>query len=95
MCTPSTLATEEQCTESLEWQLINYDDYKDGEVDKHFPAGVDMLPSPVTRTVAAIVVEPPETEDGGKTSRPVSSGCSIGDDVSPGLGSESPSARPD
>ena len=49
---------------------------KDG---KHFPEGVDMLPSPVTRTVAAIAVEPPGTEDGGKTRTPVSSG--VGDGI--------------
>lgn len=41
-----------------------------------------MLPSPVTRRVAAIVVEPPGTEDGGKTRTPVSSGCGTGNGFS-------------
>lgn len=43
------------------------------KMDAHFPFGQDMVPSPVRRTVAAAVEEPPlEREPGGKTRTAVS-----------------------
>jgi len=38
----------------------------------HFPFGVDKDPSPLTRTDAECVIDPPETEEGGNTRMAVS-----------------------
>ena len=46
---------------------------------QHFPCGVDKLPSPVIRTVAVCVGDPPGTDDGGKISMPVSTGFVVVD----------------
>lgn len=47
--------------------------------DVHFPLGADILPSLVTRALAAAREEPPGRLDGGNTSRAVSSSFLIGD----------------
>ena len=43
---------------------------------RHLPLGADMVHSPVMRTVAAVVEDPPPNEEGGKTRTCVSGGCS-------------------
>lgn len=43
----------------------------------HFPLGVDILPSPVIITCAAVVVEPADSDDGGNINTAVSMFFSI------------------
>jgi hypothetical protein len=45
---------------------------------RHLPFGADIVPSPVIRTVAAIVEDPPGKEEGGKTRTWVSGTCLAG-----------------
>jgi hypothetical protein len=54
--------------------------------DVQFPFGADILPSPVTKTWAAVVSDPPGSTDGGNIINAVSTALSIaGGDPSGGV----------